>query len=161
MISIASGWFFEMALAIFWRRTVLPTRGGAMMRPRWPKPMGVKRSTTRVESSFGSVSRIILRVGKVAVRFSKWMTRAAADGSLPFTETTAPRQKKRSRSRGSRTGPSTMSPVRSAWRRICCWVTNTSSGQARKLFFAERRKPWPSRTISRQPEASTAPPRAR
>ncbi len=158
---IASGWFAVMALAIFCRRTVLPTRGGATMTPRWPKPTGVNMSTTRVENSVGAVSRTMRRVGKVGVRFSKCTTRAATPGSLPFTVRTLFRLKKRSRSRGVRIGPSITSPMRKAWRRICCWVTKTSSGNARKLFLADRRKPCPSRIVSRHPEAITAPPRAR
>ena len=29
-----------MLLAIFWRRIVLPVRGGATISPRWPLPIG-------------------------------------------------------------------------------------------------------------------------
>ena len=35
-----SGWFLAMALAIFWSSIVLPVRGAATIRPRWPLPMG-------------------------------------------------------------------------------------------------------------------------
>ena len=37
-----------MLLAIFCSRIVLPVRGGATITPRWPKPSGVTRSTTRM-----------------------------------------------------------------------------------------------------------------
>ena len=43
-----SGWFLAMALARFCSRTVLPVRGAATMRPRWPLPMGQSRSMARV-----------------------------------------------------------------------------------------------------------------
>ena len=37
--------------AIFCSRMVLPARGGETIRPRWPLPIGVTRSTTRIASS--------------------------------------------------------------------------------------------------------------
>ena len=55
------GLFAVIEFAIFCSRTVLPVRGGATMRPRWPKPIGVRMSTARIETSFttsGSSSRI-------------------------------------------------------------------------------------------------------
>ena len=48
---------------------------------------------------------------KVGFRYA---TKLALGISLPLTVLTLPRQKKRSRSRGSRMGPSMMSPVRNA-----------------------------------------------
>ena len=39
-----SGWFLAMALARFWSSTVLPVRGAATIRPRWPLPIGQSRS---------------------------------------------------------------------------------------------------------------------
>ena len=42
-----------MLLAIFCSRTVLPVRGGATIRPRWPLPIGVTRSMTRMLISVG------------------------------------------------------------------------------------------------------------
>ena len=50
---VASGWFLMMARAIFWSSTVLPARGGETIRPRWPLPIGVTRSTTRVGQFVG------------------------------------------------------------------------------------------------------------
>jgi hypothetical protein len=46
------GEFSAMEFAMFCMRTVLPVRGGATMRPRWPKPIGVMMSTMRMETSF-------------------------------------------------------------------------------------------------------------
>ena len=47
-----------MLLAIFWSRMVLPVRGGATISLRWPLPIGVTRSTTRMLISSASVSRM-------------------------------------------------------------------------------------------------------
>ena len=44
------------ALAIFCSRIVLPARGGLTISPRWPKPIGAIRSTTRMFSFVGVVS---------------------------------------------------------------------------------------------------------
>src|SRR5437899_1556434 len=38
-------------LASFWRRMVLPALGGETMRPRWPMPMGLRMSITRIDRS--------------------------------------------------------------------------------------------------------------
>src|SRR6266481_7507716 len=59
------------ALAICWRSTVLPVRGGATMSPRWPFPMGVIRSMARMDSSEGTVSSRSRSKGWMAVRLSK------------------------------------------------------------------------------------------
>ena len=48
MMSFISGWFFTTASAMCCKRVVLPVRGGATISPRWPLPMGVIRSMTRV-----------------------------------------------------------------------------------------------------------------
>ncbi|MNE14032.1 hypothetical protein D3C80_1068900 [compost metagenome] len=47
-----SGWFFSIDLAMFCSMTVLPTRGGATIRQRWPLPSGATMSMTRPERSF-------------------------------------------------------------------------------------------------------------
>ena len=60
---MTSGWLAVTAWAMFWRRTVLPARGGDTIRQRWPLPMGEKRSTTRVVISFASCSSESRRVG--------------------------------------------------------------------------------------------------
>ena len=52
-----------MLLAMFCMSTVLPVRGGATMRARWPLPRGVIRSMTRVDSSCGSRSIFSMLVG--------------------------------------------------------------------------------------------------
>ena len=44
-----SGWFVVMLLAMLCSSIVLPVRGGATIRPRWPLPSGVSRSMTRPE----------------------------------------------------------------------------------------------------------------
>ena len=63
-MSFTSGELAEMELAMFCNRIVLPVRGGATMSPRWPKPIGVRMSTARIETSFvctsGASSRIRL-----------------------------------------------------------------------------------------------------
>ena len=43
----ASGWLAAIALAMFCRITVLPVRGGAVIRARWPMPCGATMSITR------------------------------------------------------------------------------------------------------------------
>ena len=58
MSSTTSGWFLTMALAMRCMRMVLPVRGGATMRPRWPLPSGVKRLMMRVQYSLLSCSRL-------------------------------------------------------------------------------------------------------
>ena len=44
-----SGWFCATDCAMFCSSIVLPVRGGATMRPRWPLPIGVIRSMTRAD----------------------------------------------------------------------------------------------------------------
>jgi uncharacterized protein with PIN domain len=53
-MSTTSGWFAVMPCAMFCSITVLPVRGGATIKPRWPLPIGVIRSRTRVVTSGGS-----------------------------------------------------------------------------------------------------------
>ncbi len=53
----------EHALAIFCSRIVLPARGGLTIKPRWPKPIGTIRSTTRMLISSAVVSSTIALVG--------------------------------------------------------------------------------------------------
>ena len=57
-IRITSGWFLAIELAIFCSSMVLPVRGGATIRPRWPLPIGVSRSMTRVDMSPATSRRI-------------------------------------------------------------------------------------------------------
>ncbi len=65
-----SGLFFAMLLAIFCSRIVLPVRGGATMRPRWPFPIGVIRSMIRISIASRSVSRMNRSSGYSGVRSS-------------------------------------------------------------------------------------------
>ena len=68
----ASGWLRATARARRCSRIVLPARGGATIRARWPKPIGATRSITRISKSFASsVSSSILRSGWTGVRPSK------------------------------------------------------------------------------------------
>ena len=56
-----------MDFAMLCISTVLPVRGGATISARWPKPIGVNKSTARIDRlSFElcrGLSKIILRVG--------------------------------------------------------------------------------------------------
>ena len=72
MIEVHLGVILRMALAIFCSSMVLPVRGGATMRPRWPLPMGVTRSITR-RSSSPRVSSFRRLLGNSGVRLSKWV----------------------------------------------------------------------------------------
>ena len=55
-----SGWLVVTELAMDCSSMVLPVRGGATMRPRWPLPTGVSRSMTRPEICSRTVS-ILMR----------------------------------------------------------------------------------------------------
>ena len=48
-----SGWFFATDCAMLCSSIVLPVRGGATIRPRWPLPIGAIRSITRPDSVVG------------------------------------------------------------------------------------------------------------
>ncbi len=54
-MSTTSGWFLAIELAIFCSSIVLPVRGGATISARWPLPIGVIRSMTRVDMSPGDL----------------------------------------------------------------------------------------------------------
>ncbi len=47
-----SGWLSVIAWAMFCSSTVLPARGGATIRARWPLPCGEMMSITRADLSF-------------------------------------------------------------------------------------------------------------
>ena len=61
----ASGALRRIDFAIPCMSTVLPVRGGATISARCPKPIGVSKSTARIERFSGSPvdSKMILRVG--------------------------------------------------------------------------------------------------
>ena len=120
MISFTSGLFSEMLLAIICMRTVLPVRGGATIRPRWPLPMGVSRSMTRILTLFLLlVSSTRRSFGNSGVRFSNGTLPRCPSGGPSLMLLTFCSAKKRSLSFGERISPSTMSPVRRAKRRTC------------------------------------------
>ena len=52
-----SGLFVAIALAIACSTIVLPALGGETISARWPLPIGITRSMTRVVRMCGSVSR--------------------------------------------------------------------------------------------------------
>jgi hypothetical protein len=52
-----------MLLAMFCSSIVLPVRGGATIRPRWPLPIGTIRSSTRADRFSPSVSSEIFVCG--------------------------------------------------------------------------------------------------
>ena len=83
-IRLISGWFLDMEAAIFCRRVVLPARGGATMRQRWPLPRGVSRSMTRIDSSAGSDSSRILSNGSIDVSSVKGLRWANWSGGSPL-----------------------------------------------------------------------------
>ena len=53
---------------------VLPLRGGATIKARWPLPSGVSRSMTRVVIGSGPVSRRSQDSGLIGVSWSKVLT---------------------------------------------------------------------------------------
>ena len=77
-----------MLLAIFWSRIVLPVRGGATITPRWPKPSGVTRSTTRMLISSLVVSSRIRPWGCSGVRSSKQTFSLSLSGSSKLIAST-------------------------------------------------------------------------
>ena len=58
-------------MAIFCSRMVLPARGGLTINPRWPKPIGTIRSTTRMLISSASSPASTRLSGCSGVRSSK------------------------------------------------------------------------------------------
>ena len=83
MMRCISGWFLATAWAMCCSRMVLPVRGGATIRPRWPLPMGVSRSMTRVVSGSAPVSRRICSCGSIGVSSSKLRVRILVRGAGP------------------------------------------------------------------------------
>ena len=52
-----------IALAIFCKTIVLPARGGEVIKPRWPLPIGASRLTSRVVRLVLLCSRSIISSG--------------------------------------------------------------------------------------------------
>ena len=107
-----SGWLAVMELAMFCSSTVLPVRGGATMRARWPWPRGVIRSMTRVLSSWASRSMRRWCLGYRGTRSSKCTRSLARPGGSKFTASTRSMAKNFSPSLGGRIMPESVSPVR-------------------------------------------------
>jgi len=101
----------------------LPARGGLTIRPRWPKPIGTTRSTTRVEISSAVVSSWIRSSGCSGVSSSKNTRVVSLAGSSPLIASTRRRAKYRSLSLGGRIWPATLIPFRRPNRRI--WLGET------------------------------------
>ena len=84
-----SGLFVVIALAIACRIVVLPAFGGETISARWPLPIGMTRSMTRVVSMCGSVSSRSRSFGYSGVslvnsgRFLASSTGPAVDGVQP------------------------------------------------------------------------------
>ena len=78
-----SGWLCATESAICCIRIVLPLRGGATIRARWPLPMGHRRSSTRMVIGAGPTSSLICSSGLMGVRSSKWGVSRYSSGSLP------------------------------------------------------------------------------
>ena len=81
-----SGWLVEMALAICFSNVVLPVLGGATMRPRWPLPMGVTRSSTRMDSSSRVVSSLMRSSGSREITRENGNRSRASSRVCPLTE---------------------------------------------------------------------------
>ena len=122
-MSTTSGWFSLMALASFWRRMVLPAFGGATIRPRWPLPIGERRSTTRIARSPVLCSSRIRLSGYLGRRLSNAIRCLVFSGSSKLTLSTLSSARYRSPSFGGRTWPMTVSPVRRSKRLI--WLGET------------------------------------
>ena len=82
--STTSGWFVAIELARDCRSIVLPVRGGATIRARWPLPIGVTRSVTRDDRSPATSSRS-LSSGYSGVRLSKKIFCRTTSGCSKFT----------------------------------------------------------------------------
>ena len=116
---VTSGWFSAMALAILCSRIVFPARGGETISPRWPLPIGVMMSTTRMlrSPSFDSSRNRVS--GYCGRRLSNGIRSLAFSGSSPLTLSTLSSARYRSHGLGGRTCPRTSSPVLSPNRFIC------------------------------------------
>ena len=77
-----------MLLAMLCSSIVLPVRGGATIRPRWPLPSGVIRSITRPDRFSPSVSSWMRPCGYSGVRFSKKTLSRAFSGGSKLTAST-------------------------------------------------------------------------
>ncbi len=82
-----------MACPMRWSMIVLPVRGGATMRQRWPLPMGMSRSMTRRSGSLvlgpsslsHSVGSIVTRLLK-SVRWTYFSGGPPSMDSMPMRE---------------------------------------------------------------------------
>ncbi len=108
--SLQDGWS-QIAWAIFCRITVLPERGGATIRPRWPLPIGAARSRTRVASrSLGRLHDETLIGIEWSQVFKEDAVARLSQAALPLIFSTLSRAKYFSFSFGERIVPTIVSP---------------------------------------------------
>ena len=69
-----SWWFARSPEAMFLRSVVLPAFGGLTMSPRWPLPIGQKRSMSRHAGAQPGCSSVSLGAGSMLVSSSKGLT---------------------------------------------------------------------------------------
>jgi len=123
-----SGLFLVIALASACSTMVLPVRGGATIRPRWPLPIGEIRSITRVAAApVSSRSRSCGNSGVSSPNAGR-----SVPGGSPFTVCACTIAGHFAREeRDDRAVPVTMSPGRSPSERTWAWETYTSCGPGR------------------------------
>ena len=151
MMRCISGWFVATAWAMCWSRIVLPVRGGATIRPRWPLPMGVSRSMTRVVSGSGR-------------RFPGGSARAGRSASVRPTRgdgTACGSALRCARWGEPRAGRAAARRFEGAGQRVPSARLNrrgvadkASAGLGMKCLPGSRRKPYPLGCISSTPEAT-------
>ncbi len=114
-IKKSSGWFFSIDLAIVFRSVVFPARGGDTISPRWPFPIGVKRSITRAFRFFLLLSsNFTFSKGYRGVRLSKYtflLSEKITSGWVKLMASILISAKYFSPSLGGRTIPDMVSPV--------------------------------------------------
>ena len=129
IIIYTSGWLSAIALAISFSNIVLPVLGCATISPRWPKPIGANKSTTRHDRlSLCPLVKLNFLSGNNGFKWSKGTRSRTSLGLRPFIMFTFTNGKNFSPSLGGRIGPSTTSPVFSPNNLICDCETYISSG---------------------------------
>ena len=120
-----SGLLASIEWAMCFITVVLPAFGGETIRPRWPLPIGDRRSTMRaVMFSFSpGISRCSRSSGNSGVRSSNRGRRRATSGSMPETVSIWSRAGNFSVDPAGRQKPSMLSPLRRAKRRA--WLIET------------------------------------
>ena len=139
-IRCTSGWLWAMLSAISRSSTVLPDRGGATIRARWPLPSGVSRSITRVETVSESFSSTICWVGFTGVSASNFGRSSYSSGGRPSTDSISLSRGPCPRLPGP-TSPTIFTPSRSRNRSTRAPETNGSLSRATKLLEASAEEP--------------------